>query len=150
MVYAKSRSLAGSGKTEGSSDVLMTLTGGATAYFLCTFELAAPGFPRSQFAYRAICEKGLLDVDAYGEARASVAGGDWETIAVQEKIDWQGKGFLDPVRLEAYIAHVKDFVISIREKRPPQITGWDGRQAVAAALAAYESSKTGKEIILTR
>ena len=27
------------------------------------------------------------------------------------------------------------------------MTGWDGRQAVAAALAAYESSKTGKEIL---
>jgi predicted dehydrogenase len=122
-VYAKSRSLAGGGQVEGTSDVLMTLTSGATAYFLCTFELAAPGFPRSQFAVRAICEKGLLDIDAYGEARASVNGAEWETIAVQEKIDWQGKGFLDPVRLEAYIAHVKDFLASIRERRPPQITG---------------------------
>jgi hypothetical protein len=29
------------------------------------------------------------------------------------------------------------------------VTGWDGRQAVAAALAAYESSRTGREIVLS-
>jgi hypothetical protein len=30
------------------------------------------------------------------------------------------------------------------------VTGWDGRQAVAAALATYESSKTGQEIVLNK
>jgi predicted dehydrogenase len=147
-VYAKCRSLDGVGKTEGTSDVLMTLSDGATAYFLCTFQISAPGFSRSQFAVRAVCERGLLDIDAYGEAKATVGGGRWETIAVQEPIDWAGKGFLDPVRLEAYVAHVGDFLASIREDRPPAITGWDGRQAVAAALAAYESSRTGREVRL--
>ena len=33
--------------------------------------------------------------------------------------------------------------------RPPAVTGWDGRQAVAAALAAYEScAGRGKEDLL--
>ena len=34
------------------------------------------------------------------------------------------------------------------ENRQPPITGWDGRQSVAAALAAYESSRTGKGVTL--
>jgi len=147
-VYAKCRSTDSDLKTEGTSDVLMTLEDGTTAYFLCSFQLSPPGFPRSQFTVQAICERGLLDIDAYGEARASIEGAPWETIATQPPIDWQGKGFLDPVRLEAYIAHVSDFVSSIVEKRAPTITAWDGRQAVAAALAAYESSRTGRQIVL--
>ena len=78
----------------------------------------------------------------------SVEGGDWEMIAEQDPIDWRGKGALDPVRLESYALHLNDFVDGILEGRPPTITGWDGRQAVAAALAAYESNETGKEIRL--
>lgn len=147
-VYAKCRNVEDDSAVEGTADVLMSLSDGATAYFLCTFQLPKPGFLRSQFAVRAICERGLLDVDAYGEARVSIEGGDWETVAVQAPIDWQGKGALDPVRLEAYTAHVSDLVDSILEDRTPSITGWDGRQAVAAALAAYESSNTGKEVSL--
>ena len=148
-VYAQCRSLNPTCDTEGTSDVLMKLTDGATAYLFCSFQIPAPGFPRSGFAYRVICEKGLLDVDAYGEARASVDGGEWGAIATQSPIDWQGKGFLDPVRLESYTAHLQDFTDSIRENRAPAITGWDGRQAVAAALAAYESSENGTEVPLT-
>ncbi len=148
-IYAKCRSIDPDFETEGTSDVLMTLNDGTTAYLFCSFQVPAPGFPRSQFAYRVICERGLLDVDAYGEARASIEGKPWETFARQDPIDWQGKGFLDPVRLESYGAHIQDFIYSILENHMPMITGWDGRQAVAAALAAYESSKTGKEITLT-
>jgi predicted dehydrogenase len=147
-VYAVCRNLENNDAVEGHSDVLMSLSDGATAYFLCSFQLPKPGFPRSQFATRVLCEKGLLDIDAYGEARVAIQGGDWETVAIQEPIDWQGKGALDPVRLATYIAHGKDFLASIREDRDPSITGWDGRQAVAAALAAYESSKTGQAVKL--
>lgn len=147
-IYAKCRSLDPSCSTEGTSDVLMTLEDGTTAYLLCTFQIPKPGFPRSGYAYQVICEKGLLDIDAYGEARASIDGQPWETIVTQEPIDWQGKGFLDPVRLESYALHLKNFVESIIHDRQPDITGWDGRQAVAAALAAYESNRSGREIIL--
>jgi len=147
-VYAKCRSLDPIRSTEGTADVIMTMSGGAIVYLFCSFQVPKPGFPRSQFAYRVICEKGLLDIDAYGEARASIDGGAWETIAMQPPIDWQGKGFLDPVRLESYEKHLQDFIDAIREDRDPAITGWDGRQAVAAALAAYESNREGKEIRL--
>ena len=147
-VYAKCRSLNPEYTTEGASDALLTLADGSIAYLFSSFQVPKPGFPRSQFAYRIIAEHGLLDVDAYGEARVAFSGGSWETLATQPPIDWQGKGFLDPVRLESYSLHLQDFIDSIHQNRAPSITGWDGRQAVAAALAAYESSRTGKEISL--
>ena len=62
----------------------------------------------------------------------------WEVRAVQEKIDWQGKGFLDPVRLKTYAATLQKLVDGA--DRGLQRHGWDGRQAVAIAEAAYESS----------
>ncbi len=148
-VYAKCRSIDPAYTTEGTSDVLMTLEDGTTAYLFASFQVPTPGFPRMGYAFRLLCEKGLADIDAYGEARVSIDGGDWEVLTTQPPIDWQGKGFLDPVRLESYTLHIKDFLNSIREDRDPDITGWDGRQAVAAALAAYESSRTGQEIVLT-
>ena len=61
----------------------------------------------------------------------------------------EGQGFLDPVRIQSYTDHMNDFLDSIREKRPPEANGRDGRQAVAIALAAYESSRTHAEVKLT-
>lgn len=147
-IYAKCRSFDPERPTECTSDVLMTLEDGTTAYLLCCFEVPRPGFQRSGYAYQLMCERGLVDVDAYGEARVSIDGQPWETVATQPPIDWQGKGFLDSVRLESYTAQVKDLLDSVREDRNPDVTGWDGRQAVAAALAAYESNRTGSEVRL--
>jgi len=146
-IYAKCTSLEPDVKVEGPSMVLMTMTDGTLATFWCSFQIAKPGFPHSQFAARIVGEKGLLELDAYGDLRLGL-GGDWKVVGTQEPIDWAGKGFLDPVRLESYIREVQDFIDAVVDHRPPAITGWDGRQAVAAALAAYESSRTGKEIAL--
>lgn len=146
-VYAKCTSFEPSVKVEGSSMVLMTLSGGTFASLWSSFQLAKPSFPRSQFAARIVGEKGLLDLDAYGELRLAVDG-QWQVVETQPPIDWQGKGFLDPVRLESYVRQCQDFIDACMEGRSPAVTGWDGRQAVAAALASYESSKTGCEVRL--
>ncbi len=133
---------------ESTSDVMLTLSDGTVCYVFCCFEMPKPNFPRSEVAHRIVCEKGLIDVDPYDQTRASIEGGEWETIAVQPKIDFMGKGFLDPVRLESYTRILQDLVDAVREGRETKITAWDGRQAVAAAAAAYESSRTGQEIML--
>lgn len=147
-VYAKCRNLTSSYPVEANSNLILTLDDGMMATVSCSFEVPKPGFPRTQFSAHIICEKGLLDLDAYGELRISRKGGDWEIIQVQPPIDWQGKGFLDPVRLESYTRHLEDFVDCALNGRTPSPSGWDGRQAVAVVLAAYESNKTGKEVIL--
>lgn len=146
--YAKCTSFEPAVKVEGSSMVLMTLSGGTFASLWSSFQMPKPSFPRSQFAARIVGEKGLLDLDAYGELRLAVDS-QWQVVETQPPIDWQGKGFLDPVRLESYVRQCQDFIDACIDNRPPAVTGWDGRQAVAAALAAYESSRTGKEIVLS-
>ena len=55
---------------------------------------------------------------------------------------------LDPVRMEAYGAQAQEFVSSIRERRRPSVTGEDGRAAVEIALAAYQSAKEHRTLIL--
>lgn len=146
-VFAKSRTMTGA-PVEGTSDVLLTMADGGVHYIFCSFELSKPGFPRSESGARIACERGLIDLDAYKETRVSIEGGPWEVLAVQPPIDWAGEGYLSPNRLQTYKEVCQDFVDAILEDREPIITGWDGRQAVAAALAAYESSRTGKEIQL--
>ncbi len=146
-VFAKCLPLQGS-QVEGSSMLLLTLSNGATAMLWCSADVPPPGFPSTQFSSWIIAERGLLDLDAYGELRVTRQG-RWEVAETQAPIDWAGKGSLDPVRLESFARHCNDFFAALLEARPCPISGWDGRQAVAAALAAYESARTGCEIRLT-
>jgi len=147
-VYAKCGSIEPDAGVEGTSMVLMTLTGGTVASLWSSFELPKPSFPRAQFSTWIIGERGLIDLDAYGELRVATDG-KWRVVETQAPIDWQGKGFLDPVRLESYTLQCQDFIDAVAGHRPPTVTGWDGRQAVAAALAAYESSASDQEVKLT-
>ncbi|MCC6694707.1 MAG: Gfo/Idh/MocA family oxidoreductase [Candidatus Hydrogenedentes bacterium] len=145
-VYAKVSSLDGRYPVDGTSDVTLTMEDGTVCTIFCSFELVKPGFARTGGATQIVCELGLVDVDWYGEMRVSFDGGPWEVAAAQEPIDWAGKGFLDPVRLKSYAANIQNLVDAIDDGKPLAASGWDGRQAVAAALAAYESSRTGREV----
>jgi predicted dehydrogenase len=147
-VYAKCGSIEPDVQVEGSSMVLMTMTDGTLVTLWASFQVPKPSFPRGQFSCRIIGEKGLIDLDAYGELRLATDG-EWKMIETQAPIDWQGKGFLDPVRLESYTLQCQDFIDAAIENRTPTVTGWDGRQAVAAALAAYQSSANGQEVVLS-
>jgi len=147
-VYARCGSLDPQARVEGTSQVLMTLAGGAVASLWSSYEVAKPSFPRAQFSAWIVGEKGLMDIDAYGELRVASSGA-WQVVATQAPVDWQGKGFLDPVRLESYARQCQSFIDAVCAGRQPPVTSWDGRQAVAAALACYESSATGREVTLS-
>lgn len=43
---------------------------------------------------------------------------------------------------------VTDFVAAVRDDRPPSITGEDGLRAMEVALAAYESARTKRPVVL--
>ena len=146
-VFAKVRSF-GDYAVDSTSDITLTLADGMVCTVFCSFEIPAPGFPRSGGATKIYCEKGLIDADWYGQLRVSENGGDWEVRAEQPTIDWAGKGFLDPVRLKTYAATLQELIDGVLAGDAQGGTGWDGRQAVAIAEAAYESSKSGKEIDL--
>ena len=46
--------------------------------------------------------------------------------------------------LVGMIAELTEMVNSVREGRPPSVTGEDGRASLAAVLAAYRSAETGQ------
>lgn len=146
-VFAKVRAFDPVYQVDSTADLVLTLEDGTACTIFCSFELPAPGFPQCGGATRVALEHGLIDADWYGELRVSEAGGDWEVRATQEKIDWQGQGFLDPVRLKTYAATLQKLVDGVRAGDRAD-TGWDGRQAVAIAEAAYKSSRTGTEVAL--
>ncbi|MBX3178130.1 MAG: Gfo/Idh/MocA family oxidoreductase [Candidatus Hydrogenedentes bacterium] len=146
-VFAKVRAFDPAYVVDSTSDLMLTLDDGTVCTVFCSFEAPAPGIPRTGGSTQVILEKGQIDADWYGELRVAEHGGAWEVRAVQEKIDWQGKGFLDPVRLKTYAATLQKLVDGVRSE-DCNGTGWDGRQAVAIAEAAYESSRTGREVTL--
>ncbi len=132
---------------EVSTMALFTLTNGTMATLWASWDIAAPGFPRSTSSALIAGETGNLDLDAYGELRL---GKDktWKVIAEQEPIDWAGQGILAPVRMKAYQLQDQEFVNSILEHRAPSVTGEDGRAAVEVATAAYQSAAEGRTIHL--
>jgi len=146
-VFGKVRAFGPDYEVDSTSDLVLTLKDGTVCTIFCTFEATAPGIPRMGGSTQVLLERGSIDADWYGELRVAEQGGEWRVVAAQEKIDWQGKGFLDPVRLATYAKTLQALVDGIHsgDRRG---TGWDGRQAVAIAEAAYESSRTGQEISL--
>jgi predicted dehydrogenase len=132
---------------EVSTMAVLGLESGVMAQVWVSWTIPSPNFPHSGFAARVVGETGILDLDAYGVLRLG-RDGAWTVVAEQAPIDFRGKGMLDPVRMEAYGAQAQEFVASIREQRKPSVTGEDGRAAVAIALAAYESAREQRTIVL--
>lgn len=145
-VYAKVRAMDPRYEVDSTADLILTMADKSVCTVFCSFEVGKPGLPRTGGATQAICERGLIDSDWYGEMRVSREGGRWEVVATQPTIDWAGQGFLDPVRLSTYAVTIQRIVDDIRAGAPHGGSGWDGRQAVAVAEAAYESSRTGREV----
>ncbi len=89
---------------------------------------------------RADCQKGsLLFPSFWGkDAALVVRTADGERVIPAKEL--QGE---NPVRRE-----LSEFVESIIERRPPAITGEDGRAAVELTLAAYRSMETGSTVNL--
>jgi len=146
-VFAKVRSFAPDFEVDTTADLIVTLEDGTVCTIFCSFEVPSPGIPRTGGSTQVMLEKGTIDSDWYGELRVAKAAGEWEVVAEQEKIDWAGKGFLDPVRLKTYATALQRLVDGVHAG-DMESTGWDGRQAVAIAQAAYESSRTGVEVYM--
>jgi predicted dehydrogenase len=88
----------------------------------------------------------MIDCDQYGKVKVTI-GGEWELYAEQPQFDFL-RDYLDPNRLKAFSAQVQDFARAVIEDRDPAVTGWDGRQAVAMAVAADRSAATGESVRL--
>jgi predicted dehydrogenase len=132
---------------EVSTMAVLGLRNGGMANVWVSWTIPSPNFPHSAFSARVVGDTGILDLDAYGSLRLG-RDGSWTVVAEQAPIDFRGKGMLDPVRMEAYGAQGQEFISSIRERRPPSVTGEDGRAAVEIALAAYQSATEQRTVFL--
>lgn len=120
---------------------------GVLAHTWMSFELPKPGIANTQFRGLVVGETGMLDMDGYGKLHGALEGKDWELIWEQPPIDYINKP-LAPERLEAFYTQVQDFVDAIRHRRPPAVTGEDGRAAVELIDAVRRSSSTGEAVQL--
>ncbi len=121
------------------------LANGVLAEVLMTYELPEPGIFPADVTY-IVGTKGMIDCDQYGAVRYTT-GGAWTLYQEQPAFDFL-KDYLDPNRLLGFSAQVQDFCRAILDDREPAVTGWDGRQSVAMAIAADLSAATGDAVRL--
>lgn len=87
--------------------------------------------------FEMVTQRGAVMVDAFRQ-NLHVYRHDWQ------RSNWAYWGS------DMNHAMVSEFAAAIREQRPPRVTGMDGLRAVEAALAAYESDRTGETVQVKR
>lgn len=132
---------------EVSTMALLGLGSGCMATLWESWDIPAPGFPKTASSARIVGDEGILDLDAYGQLRLG-RNDNWTVVAEQPPIDWKGEGMLSPMRMKAYQTQHQEFIDSIIERRQPSVTGEDGRAAVVVAEAAYRSASEGRTVLL--
>jgi len=83
--------------------------------------------------FEMVTQRGVVIVDAFRQ-NLNIYREDWQ------RSNWAYWGS------DMNHAMINEFASAIREDRPPRVTGVDGLRAVEAALAAYESDRTGQTV----
>lgn len=83
--------------------------------------------------FEMVTQRGAVVVDAFRQ-NLNIYREDWQ------RSNWAYWGS------DMNQAMISEFASAIRENRPPRVTGVDGLRAVEAALAAYESDRTGQTV----
>ena len=87
-----------------------------------------------------MCEPGAVFVGGFAQTILTVMRGS-------ERHDGLYPGYLERYA-DAYLAEMRDFVAGTRERRPPAVTGEDGRMALAIALVAGRAAATAGEMTI--
>jgi len=95
--------------------------------------IGSPG--AAEFRAQLIGEKGVLEVNVYGQVTLKTAEG---TSVLAELPTWSDPKSFE--RIEAYAEQDKEFISSILEHRQPAIPGEEGLENVRVCLAAYQAS----------
>jgi predicted dehydrogenase len=85
-----------------------------------------------------LCEDGAVVVGGFAQTMLTV-------LRAGERRDDLYPGFLERYA-DAYVAELRDFVDGVFDRRPPAVTGDDGRRALAIALAADRSAATAAQV----
>lgn len=144
-VFGRVRNYSGSTYPAPTAMAQIDFANGVSAHTWMSFELPKPGITRTQFRGLVVGETGMLDMDGYGQLHGALDGKPWEQLWEQPTIDYINKP-LAPERLEAFYTQVQDFIDAVRHRRPPAVTGEDGRATIALIDAVKKSTATGQAI----
>ena len=139
---------------------------GAIGQLWMSFEIPWPGLPRTACRVLLVGEKGILDVDSYGETwlrRAAKLGrapasyltstdyghadlgvGDrWERLVDEKPSDSSAVAVHDMRRIGKFVLHLREIVDGLLGRGPWPTEGHDGVRAIAAVEACRRSSASG-------
>jgi predicted dehydrogenase len=96
----------------------------------------------ARYAYdirsEVVCESGAVMVGGFAQTMLTVLRGG-------VRHDGLYPGFLERYE-DAYAAELRDFVAGVLDRRPPAVSGEDGRRALAIALAAGRAAGLAQEV----
>ena len=118
------------------------------AHMWITSELPPPSIPSTEVRFEVIGRDAMLDLENFDFLRIG-KGETWEDVFIPPKFDWANDP-TNPVRLEPHFRVVQGFVDSIRQQRVPDVSGAEGRAAVAICEACLQSASSGEAVELAR
>jgi predicted dehydrogenase len=127
-VYARAHRYGGCGDVEDGLLALLTFANGVTA---CLFENSPPYGGPGGWATEIFGSDGAVRIQT-GEWVESTRAGETLTVGAEDE--------------RHFHRQIDEFVAAVRERRPPSVTGQDGRAALAVALAIYEAAASGREV----
>lgn len=120
--------------------------GDLMAHMWISSEFPTPSLPSSEVRFQVIGRDAMLDLENF-EYLDLGKGDKWERIYEPERFDYL-KEPKSPIRLFPHIGVLQEFVDSIRDQRPPQVGGAEGRAAVEICEACQISARTGEAVSL--
>lgn len=124
----------------------IALANGSMGHLWISSEFPPPGLPASEVRFQVVGRDGILDLENF-EFLDLGKQDQWQRVFTPERFDYL-KEPKSPVRLHPHIGVVQEFVDSIRQGRPPQVGGAEGRAAVEICEACLISARTGQAVEL--
>lgn len=124
------RLLAQSGDVEDNAIAVMRLGNGGMASLQCSWTWP----PRYTMQFHMICENGTIDLS--GDDVVAFRMGD------------EAPRVIAAPAMKPNVEQVRHFLAAARGEEPPFVTPDDGLAAVRVALSAYESSDTGRSVVI--
>jgi predicted dehydrogenase len=119
---------------------------GSMGQMLISAEMPPPSLRSSEVRFEVTGSQGILDFENYEFLDLGTATG-WERVFTPQRFDYLAEP-KSPIRLEPHIGVVQEFVNSILEDRPPQVSGADGLAAVEICEACLRSARSGQAVSL--
>jgi predicted dehydrogenase len=141
-IYGYARTLARQIEVEDTAVAVAELEGGCLATITGTTSVT-PGFPRHLALHG---ERGSIIMEETRIVRWHIEGEPERETTTPATLATASV----PTALgsEEFTGQYRAIVDSLRERRPPPVSGEEARRAVAAVLAIYESSRSGHPVTL--